>query len=292
MIEQLGHAFVQKAMLAGVCVGASCAFLGIFLVMRRNALFGDAVSHVAFGGVAVGLLAGVQPAWTAMCAAVIGGLGMQRLRRVPGVSGDAAVAILLVSGLGVGVLAASASGGFSVDLYAFLFGSILLVSYADVAGICATAGVVIGALFALRRQLLHVAFSDEQARVAGVRVELLGYAFIVLTSATVVMSMRLVGILLVSALIVLPSITAIVLGGGFARTVATAVGVAAGSVVAGIVLAAAYNLAPSGAIVMAGVGVLLSALGASRLRARRSRKRALPSRCQAGSRDGRPAARP
>lgn len=275
MIEQLGHAFVQKAMLAGVCVGASCAFLGIFLVMRRNALFGDAVSHVAFGGVAVGLLAGVQPAWTAMCAAVIGGVGMQRLRRVGGVSGDAAVAILLVGGLGVGVLAASATGGFGVDLYAFLFGSILLVSTADVAGICATAGVVVAALYALRRQLLHAAFSDEQARVAGVRVDLLGYAFIVLTSAAVVMSMRVVGILLVSALIVLPSITAIVLGGGFARTVATAVGVASGSVVAGIALAAAYNLAPSGAIVMVGIGALLAALARSR-QARRRRRPAAP----------------
>ncbi len=275
MIEQLGHAFVQKAMLAGVCVGASCAFLGVFLVMRRNALFGDAVSHVAFGGVAVGLLAGVQPAWTAMCAAVIGGVGMQRLRRVGGVSGDAAVAILLVGGLGVGVLAASATGGFGVDLYAFLFGSILLVSTADVAGICATAGVVVAALYALRRQLLHAAFSDEQARVAGVRVDLLGYAFIVLTSAAVVMSMRVVGILLVSALIVLPSITAIVLGGGFARTVATAVGVASGSVVAGIALAAAYNLAPSGAIVMVGIGALLAALARSR-QARRRRRPAAP----------------
>jgi len=275
LIEQLGHAFVQKAMLAGVCVGASCAFLGVFLVMRRNALFGDAVSHVAFGGVAVGLLAGVQPAWTAMCAAVIGGVGMQRLRRVGGVSGDAAVAILLVGGLGVGVLAASATGGFGVDLYAFLFGSILLVSTADVAGICATAGVVVAALYALRRQLLHAAFSDEQARVAGVRVDLLGYAFIVLTSAAVVMSMRVVGILLVSALIVLPSITAIVLGGGFARTVATAVGVASGSVVAGIALAAAYNLAPSGAIVMVGIGALLAALARSR-QARRRRRPAAP----------------
>lgn len=270
MIEQLGHAFVQKAMLAGVCVGASCAFLGVFLVMRRNALFGDAVSHVAFGGVAVGLLAGVQPAWTAMCAAVLGGAAMQRLRRVAGVGGDAAVAILLVGGLGVGVLAASATGGFNVDLYAFLFGSILLVSTADVAAIAATAGVVVGVLLALRRQLLHVAFSDEQARVAGVRVELLGYAFVVLTSAAVVMSMRVVGILLVSSLIVLPSITAIVLGGGFSRTVATAMAVAAGSVVAGIAAAAAYDVAPSGAIVMVGIGALLAALGYSRARAGRA----------------------
>lgn len=278
MIEQLGHAFVQKAMLAGVCVGASCAFLGVFLVMRRNALFGDAVSHVAFGGVAVGLLAGVQPAWTAMCAAVIGGAAMQRLRRVPGVSGDAAVAILLVGGLGVGVLAASATGGFSVDLYSFLFGSILLVSTADVAMMGATAGAVTGVLFALRRQLLHAAFSDEQARVAGVRVDLLGYAFVVLTSAAVVMSMRVVGILLVSGLIVLPSITAIVLGGGFARTVATAVGVAAASVVAGIAIAAAYDLAPSGAIVMVGIGALLAAIAASRARAWRGRARSAAPR--------------
>ncbi len=268
MIEVLSHAFVQKAILAGACIGVACAFLGVFLVMRRNALFGDAVSHVAFGGVAVGLLSGIYPVWTALCAAILGGVCMQRLRGVPGISGDAAVAILLVGGLGVGVLAASATGGFGVDLYAFLFGSILLVGTADVVTICAVSAGVVAVLYALRRQLLHVTFSEEQASVAGVRVELLGYAFVILTSVTVVMSMRLVGILLVSALVVLPPITAIALGGGFGRTVATAIAVAVGSVVTGIAVSAAYDLAPSGAIVMVGIGALLAALGVAALRRR------------------------
>lgn len=270
MFEILGYFFVQKALIAGVCISAVCAFLGVFLVMRRYSLFGDAISHVAFGGVAVGLLMGAYPIWTALAAAILGGIGLQRLRRIDSIPGDAAVAILLVAGLGVGVIAASATGGFGVDLYSFLFGSILFVSTTDVVIIIgASAGVVV-VLYTFWRQLLYVTFNEEQARVAGIAVERLSYIFIILTSVTVIMSIRLVGVLLVSALIVLPSITAITLGGGFARTVASAVLAGVSSVIIGILVSAVYDLAPSGAIALVGVGILVGALavrGASKRRA-------------------------
>ena len=260
MFEILGYLFVQKALIAGVCISAVCAFLGVFLVMRRYSLFGDAISHIAFGGVAVGLLFGAYPIWTALIAAILGGLGLQRLRKVAGIPGDAAVAILLVAGLGVGVLAASATGGFGVDLYSFLFGSILLASTDDVIIIaCVSAGVAT-ILYLLRAQLLYVTFNEEQARVAGINVERLGYVFIILTSITVIMSIRLVGVLLVSALIVLPSITAITLGKSFARTIIIAIIVGITSVLVGIIVSAVYDLAPSGAIALVGVAILLCAI--------------------------------
>lgn len=256
MLEVLGYAFVQKALIAGVCIAASCAFLGVFLVMRKFSLFGDAISHVAFGGVAIGLLVGAWPIWTALGAAIVGGLGLERLRRVTGIPGDAAVAILLVTGLGVGVLAASASGGFGVDLYSFLFGNILLTSTEDLAVIGIVSTTVAVLLYVFRAQLLYVTFSEEQARVAGISVEKLGYLFIVLTSVTMIMSIRLVGILLVSALVVLPSITGIMLGKSFARTVLVAIAAGIISVIAGIIISATYDLAPSGAIALAGAIIL------------------------------------
>ncbi len=270
MLDILEHLFVQKALVAGVAISAVCAFLGVFLVMRRYSLFGDAVSHVAFGGVAVGLLTGAWPIWTAFVAAVLGGIGLERLRRVSSIPGDAAVAILLVAGLGVGVLAASATGGFGVDLYSFLFGNILLTSTVDV-GVIAIVSAGVGAtLFAARRQLLYVTFNEEQARVAGIAVERLGYLFIVLTSVTVIMSIRLVGILLVSALIVLPSITGIMTGASFARTVLIAVISGVSSVVAGILVSAHYDLAPSGAIALVGVAILVGAIVARAVSGRRT----------------------
>lgn len=270
MLEILGYLFVQKALISGACIAVACAFLGVFLVMRRYSLFGDAISHVAFGGVALGLLVGAWPVWTALAAAVAGGLGLERLRRVSSIPGDAAVAVILVAGLGVGVLAASASGGFSVDLYSFLFGNILLTSTEDAAVIAAVSASVAALLFVLRGQLLYVTFSEEQARVAGIAVERLGYLFIVLTSVTVIMSIRLVGVLLVSALIVLPSITGIMLGTSFARTVLVAVIAGVTSVTAGILVSAAYDLAPSGAIALVGVAILAGAIIARAASARRT----------------------
>ena len=260
MLEALGYAFVQKALFAGVSVSSACAFLGIFLVMRRHALFGDALSHIAFGGMAIGLLLGAYPLWTALVAAILGGLGLERLRRVPSVTGDAAVAILLVAGLGAGVIAASASGGLGIDIEGLLFGSILLVSDQDLASVIGISAVVGVVLCALRRQLLYMTFSAEQARVAGIPVERLGYVFIVLTSLTVIISIRLVGILLVSALIVLPAITAITLGRSFAGTAAIAVASGAASVVIGIAVSTAYGLAPSGTIALIGVAILVGAI--------------------------------
>ena len=131
ILEALSYAFMQKALIAGVAVGIICTFMGTFLVLRRYSLFGDGIAHVAFGGISVGLFLGVFPLWTAFIVSIFGGLGLQKLRQSTKISGDSAVAVVLVSGLAVGVILVSSSGGFSVDLFSFLFGSILLISQED-----------------------------------------------------------------------------------------------------------------------------------------------------------------
>lgn len=265
-MEILEYGFMQRALLSGVLVGVACSFMGAFLVLRRHSLFGDGIAHVAFGGVAVGLFAGVFPLWTAFAAAVGGALGLQKLRTWTGISGDSAVAVVLVSGLAVGVLLVSAAGGFSVDLFGFLFGSILLVGAEDAVLISAVSAGVIATMLALRRQFLHIAFSEEQARVSGLNVAALDYLFMAMAAITVVSSMRLVGILLISALVVIPNIAAMSLGFGFARTVAASAAISAASVVAGVVLSFYLDLAPSGTIVLTALAVMGFVLAASRLR--------------------------
>ncbi len=262
VLDALSYAFMQKALVSGVVIALICSLMGTFLVLRRYSLFGDGISHVAFGGVAIGLFLGVFPLWTAFAASVLGGVGLQKLRQSTQISGDAAVAVVLVSGLAVGIILVSSGGGFSVDLFSFLFGNILLVSDGDLIMIVTISAGIVITLVVLHKQFLHMTFNEEQARISGLPVTALNYAFVVLASVTVVTSMRLVGILLISALIVIPNITAMMLGRGFTSTVVTSMTISVFSVVAGILLSYYYDVAPSGTIVVVAVSILLVVLAA------------------------------
>ena len=260
ILEALSYGFMQKALIAGIAVGLICSFMGTFLVLRRYSLFGDGIAHVAFGGISVGLFLGVFPLWTAFIVSILGGLGLQKLRQSTKISGDSAVAVVLVTGLAVGVILVSSSGGFSVDLFSFLFGSILLISQEDTIMILAISAGIIATLTILQKQFLHLTFNEEQAKLSGMRTTLLNYAFVVLASITVVTSMRLVGILLISALIVIPNITAMMFGKGFKKTVFISMSISVISVVSGILVSYFLNVAPSGTIVVIAVGILIGTI--------------------------------
>lgn len=257
ILEVLSYGFVQKALIAGVAVAIICSFMGAFLVLRRYALFGDGIAHVSFGGVAVGLFLGVFPVWTAYVLAILGGIGLQKIRQSTKISGDAAVAVVLVTGLSLGVILVSSTGGFSIDLFSFLFGSILLISNEDTMIILTISAGIIAALVALQKQFLQITFNEEHAKISGIHVTLLNYAFVILAAVTVVTSMRLVGILLISALVVIPNISAMMFGKGFKQTVGISMLISVFSVVSGILLSYYYNIAPSGIIVMVAVAVLV-----------------------------------
>lgn len=265
MIEALEHGFMQRSLLAGVLVGSACSLMGAFLVLRRQSLFGDGIAHVAFGGIAAGFFTGVFPLWTTFAAAIAGGIGLQRLRSYAGISGETAVAVVLVTGLAAGVLLISYGGGFSTDLFGFLFGNILLVGGEDLTIISITSIAVIAVILPLRGQLLHAAFSEEQARVSGVHVTALNYLFVAIAAVTVVASMRLVGMLLISALVVLPNVAAMSLGLGFARTLAASAAISATSVVTGVLISYYLDLAPSGAIVAVALSIMGIMLARRRL---------------------------
>jgi len=262
VLEILGYSFIQKGIVAGVAIAVICSMMGVFLVLRRYSLFGDALSHMAFGGISIGMLVGVYPLWTAFVVSVLGALGITRLRKSTKISGDAAIAVLLVSGFGIGVLLISISGGFKVDLFSFLFGSILLISTEDTLLIVGISAGIIAVLSVLRKQLLHFTFDEEQAKVSGLNVDRLNYIFVILASVTVITSMRLVGVLLISALIVLPNITSIMFGKSFKKTVAISVSISVFSVVTGIITSYYLDLAPSGTIVMISVAILVCTLAA------------------------------
>jgi zinc transport system permease protein len=260
VFEILQYSFMQRALLSGVVVAATCSVVGLFLVLRRQSLFGDALSHAAFGGLAVGLFTSIYPLWTALVVSVLASLGITKLRQSTRIPPDAAVAIMLSSGLAVGIVLISLSGGFSLDLESFLFGSILLISMQDQIMILILCAAVLLIVIKLYRQLVYITFSEDQARVSGINVSGLNYLFIGLASLAVIASLRLVGVLLISSLIVIPNITAMMFGKGFKKTAIISIIIAVSSVLVGIVVSYIANMAPGGIIVLLSIFILLGSI--------------------------------
>jgi zinc transport system permease protein len=260
LFEIFQYGFMQRALISGIAVAISCSVIGLFLVLRRQSLYGDALSHVAFGGIAIGLFANISPIWMAFIVSVSASLGITKLRQSTKISADSAVAVLLSSGLAIGVVLIGLAGGFSLDLYSFLFGSILLISSQDQAMILIITAIVLVIMYKIYRKLMYIAFDEEQANVSGIDVTKLNYLFIVLASVTVITSLRLVGVLLISSLIVIPNITAVMFGKGFKKTALISIIIAVLSVIAGIVISYIMNLAPGGTIVIISVAGYLATI--------------------------------
>ncbi len=266
VLEILEAGFIQRALITGIAVAIICSAVGLFLVLRRQSLFGDALSHMAFGGIAVGMFTNIYPIWTAIIVSVLAALGMTKLRQSTKVPPDAAVAVLLSAGLALGIVLISVSGGFSVDLFSFLFGSILLVSQDEVYMILSLSAGIMTILLLLYRKFMYISFDEEQAKVSGLQVSKLNYLFIVLASITVIASIRLVGILLISSLIVIPNITAMLFGKGFVKTALISSMIGVFSVVAGIFISYEANIATGGTIVLVLITTFLATLVAKRIK--------------------------
>jgi zinc transport system permease protein len=262
VFEILQYSFMQRAILSGVAVAVTCSVVGLFLVLRRQSLFGDALSHAAFGGIAIGLLTSTYPIWTALVVSVLSSLGVTKLRQSTKIPPDAAVAVMLSSGLAIGIVLIGLTGGFSLNLESFLFGSILLISLQDQIMILLLSAAVIVIIFKFYRQLVYITFDENQAKVSGINVTALNYLFIGLASLAVIASLRLVGVLLISSLIVIPNITAMMFGKGFKKTMMISIIIGVSSVLGGIVISYILNLAPGGTIVILSIAILLGTVGA------------------------------
>lgn len=266
-LEAFAPGFMQRALLAGLLVGGIAATLGVLLVLRGSAMIGDGLAHIAFGGVALGLLANVYPLGTALIAAVVAAVGIHALRSRGVVLGDTAVAIFFTTGLALAVVLVSLGRGFNVDLFSYLFGSIVGVSEADLALVGAVGVVLLAGLGLLYKEWFHLTFSEESARVAGLPVQALNLAFAVLTAVTIVVAARVVGVLLVSALLVVPAATSLQVARSFRAAMALSAGIACAAVVVGLFAAYHADIAAGGAIAFASVAaffLVLAGKGARR----------------------------
>jgi zinc transport system permease protein len=260
IFEILQYGFMQRALISGVAVAITCSAIGLFLVLRQQSLFADGLSHMAFGGIAIGLFTNLYPIWTALIVSILAALGITRLRESTKMPPDSAVAVLLSTGLAIGVILIGLAGGFTLDLYSFLFGSILLISIQDQETILLASAIILSILYFFYQKLIYVTFDEEQAKVSGINVSRLNYLFVILASISVIVSVRLVGVLLISSLIVIPNITAIMFGKGFKKTALISLSIAIMSVLLGILISYIMNLAPGGTIVITSVTAYLVAM--------------------------------
>jgi zinc transport system permease protein len=272
--------FMQRALIAGVVVGAFAPMIGTFLVQKRMSLIGDGIGHLAFAGVGAGLVGTVSvqalagstafPVWTALVFAVAGALGIEWLRSRRRASGDLALALFFYSGIALGVVLVSrAQGGLSANVLTYLFGSPLTASAEEVRLIALLGAVIIGVILATRRALFAVVTDEEWSSVARLPVGLLNSLLAILTACAVVVAMKIVGILLIAAMMVLPVASGQLLARSFRGTLAWSAGVGMIAAVAGLAAARVWNLAPSGSIVL--VGGIVFAIVAMATRGRGSR---------------------
>jgi len=242
--------YMQLALFASVVVGASAPLIGSFLVQKRLSLVGDGIGHVAFAGVAAGLLFGVWPVWTALVAAVVASIGIEWFRMRGRTGGDLALALFFYSGIAAGVVLIQQAGSLNASTLTYLFGSVLTVSSADTATIVVLAALILAIVAVAWRALFAVVFDEEAAIVAGLPVRLLNFGLAALTAVTVVAAMRVVGLLLVSALMVLPVGAAQRATVSFRGTLIASSLIGAASAVIGLVIARVFGLAPGGTIAL------------------------------------------
>lgn len=255
--------FMRIAFATGAVVGLLAPAVGFFLVQRQMSLIGDGIGHAAFAGVAAGYLFGVSPVGAALVAATLAAVGVEWLRSRHRSAGDQALALIFYTGIAAGVVLVSAAGALNANLFSFLFGSILTVTWSDFALVAVLGAVGLAVIALLYRGLVAVALDEEGARVSGLPIGFLNVALAALAGVTVAVSMRIVGILLIAALMVLPVIAAGRIGTSIRSTMLLAMGIGLLSVAAGLTMSYYANLAPGGAIVLLAAAFAVAAqLGA------------------------------
>ncbi|MET8802312.1 metal ABC transporter permease [Streptomyces sp. NPDC004546] len=272
-MDLLNYAFMQRALLAAVLVGITAPAIGIYLVQRRQPLMGDGIGHVAMTGVGLGFLLHASPVWMATAVSALGSVLMELIRWYGRTRGDIALAMLFYGGMAGGVMFVNiAPGGSNANLMSYLFGSLSTVAPSDVIAIMVLAAFVVAVTLGLRRQLFAVSQDEEFARVTGLPVRALNLLVAVTAAVTVTVAMRVVGLILVSALMVVPVAAAQQLTRSFAVTFAIAVAIGVSVTVAGTITSYYQDVPPGATIVLLTIAafVALTAL-ATPLARRRAR---------------------
>jgi zinc transport system permease protein len=249
LFEAIQYSFVQRALISGAFLGCCCAFLGVFLVLRRLSLIGDGLAHVGLAAVGLGLFLNMSPIWVSIPLVMFASLWILWLSDKADVYADAAIGLVSAVSVAAGITLASVGKGFNVDLFSFLFGSILSISQTEVILSVILSLIVIGTVCLFYHELFAIAFEEEYAHVLGIPVEKINKILILCTALTVSLGIRIVGTMLISSLIIFPAVTALQVAKGFRAAMVLAAILSVLSVVSGVFISYLADL-PTGATIV------------------------------------------
>ena len=241
--------FMQRAFLAGFIIATLASISGSFVVLKRYSMMTETLAHSALVGVAVGLFAGLSPLWMAVIMAIFSAWLIEYLRSSFHLYSDAILAIFLSGALALAIIIVSLGGAFNNSLFSYLFGSILAVNEKDLITMALFGSISLILLLGFSKELFFIAYDEEVARTSGIKVKMLNYLLVTVVAVIIALSIRVVGTLLIGALMVIPSIAALQYRQGFLKTVLISLSFALSSVAAGMTISYYYSL-PSGATIV------------------------------------------
>src|SRR4030042_766317 len=260
MIEILSSPFMQKALFVGIMVSLVSGLISVFVVLRRMSFIGAGISHAAFGGVAIGFFTGINPTITAIIYTIAVALGIELVSRKGKISEDVSIGIFFASSMALGIVLVSLSRGYTVDLFGYLFGNILAITKEEVLLSLFVAIFVIGLIMLFLKEIFLTSYNEEIARVSGISVRAINILFLIVLSVSIVISIKIVGIILVSALLVIPGATAQLFAKNVYFMIVASCGFAVFSTILGLLLSYEFDIAPGGSIVLTATVLFLIAL--------------------------------
>jgi len=260
VFEALSLPFMQKAFMAGILVSILAGLISVFIVLRKMSFIGAGISHAAFGGVAIGFFTGINPLFTAIAYSIIVAIGIESTARKGMISEDLSIGIFYSVSMALGVALVSLSKSYNVDLFGYLFGNILAISQADIVLTVITFVLVSGFIVIFLKDLFLSTYNKELAQISGVPVVLLNNLFLVSLAVSIVISIRIVGIILVSALLVIPGATARLFAKGLRSMLFLSCLAGVASVISGLFLSYEYDIAPGASIVLASAFIFFISL--------------------------------
>ena len=265
----MAEGFVQRAFIIGIVIALLSSILSLFIVLKRISLIGDGLAHTAFGGLALGYYLNIVPLWVAAGVVILGSIGITKTTRSSKISSDAAVAIFLQLGLASGIVLLSLSRGFGINLESLLFGSMLLVSPDQIFYAVLVLGVTLALILVFAKELVYSTFDETQAKASGVSTWFFDYLISVLAGIAIIVSIPIVGVLLISALLVLPTLTSAQISSSFRQTVILSPIFGLISVILGLIASIILDTASGATIVLVGLAIFLVTLLVKRTQRKR-----------------------
>lgn len=256
-LSMMAQGFIQRAFIIGIVVALLSSVLSIFIVLKRISLIGDGLAHTAFGGLALGYYLDLVPLWVASVIVILGSIGITKVTRSSKISGDAAVAIFLQLGLASGIVLLSLARGFGFSLESLLFGSILLVSGDQILYAVIVLAATLIVVFIFFKELVYTIFDETQAKASGIKTWFFDYLISILAGMAIIVSIPIVGVLLISALLVLPAVTSMQVSSSFKQTVILSPVVGLLSVILGLWASVILDTASGATIVLVGLALFL-----------------------------------